>query len=58
MKFIINRDVYGESAIRNKVIDADSFVPQQDGVFTKFKRGDKLVCFMRTDLIKTIDFED
>lgn len=57
MKFVVNKDLAGETVIKNKVIDADTVGSQPNSPFTRFMKGDKPICLINTDLIKTIDVE-
>lgn len=56
-KFVVNKDLSGETTIKNKVIEADTVGPQPNSPFTRFTKGDKPICLINTDLIKTIDVE-
>ena len=57
MKTIINKDLIGDTTIKNKVIDIDSYEILHDIPYIKFMKDKKVVCLISADLIKTIDFE-
>lgn len=57
MKTVINKDLIGDTTIKDKVIDIDSYEILPNIPYIKFMKDKKAVCLISTDLVKTIDFE-
>lgn len=57
MKTVINKDINGDTTIKNRVIDIDSYEIMPNIPYVKFIKDKKAICLISTDLIKTIDFE-